>query len=249
MNRSHKSICALLVLFFFSHAGHLFCQKKYTAFDEEKIPFFRSYMLRILTEDLLEWYLPIETKDRQSLEGVELTHIGSYGLLRIARPGIPAHLHTGVDLKRPQNNYIDEPIFPVARGTVISLRDDGPFAQIIIQHTLADSTSLWTVYEHIAGIQTRLFESVDPHRPIARFMTREELNKYGWQFDHVHLEIMKVKPKPRIPDQRRPFLYYGTYCLVCYTQADLDERYYDPLKFIQEQWYHSFSWNFCAQKK
>lgn len=241
MDRSNKSMYTIILCIIFSTAGALFSQKSYPACGEEKLPGFRSDILIFLHQDLLEWYLPIDTKNRQSLQGVELTHIGSYGLLRKARPGIPAHLHTGVDLKRPNNNYRDAPIFPVAKGKVISLRDDGPYAQIIIQHTLADSASLWTVYEHIAGIQTRLHESVDPHRPIARFMTREELHKYGWQFDHVHLEIMRVEPQPRMPDQRRPSLHYGTYCLVCYTQADLDERYYDPLNFLLQQWENNLS--------
>lgn len=220
MDRSNKITYTILLIIFLSSTGILFSQKVYPASEK----------------DLIEWYLPIDTENRQSLKDVELTDIGSYGLLRKARPDIPAHLHTGVDFKRPGNNYIDEPIFPVAKGEVISLRDDGPYAQIIIRHTLADSTFLWSVYEHVAGIQTELHESVDPHRPIARFMTQEELNEYGSQFDHVHLEIMKVKPMPRTPDQTRPFLFYGTYCLVCYTPAELDERYFDPLEFLQQQW-------------
>ncbi|MBN1559847.1 peptidoglycan DD-metalloendopeptidase family protein [candidate division KSB1 bacterium] len=211
------------------------CRQKNAA-DHEQILFCSFNLSTLLRQDEMEWYLPIQAPDRQSLDNVELTRIGPYGLLRAARPGIPAHLHTGVDLKRPHDNYVDEPIFAATKGQVISLRDDGPYAQIIIQHTLADSTRLWTVYEHVAGIQVTLHESVEPRRPIARFMMRDELDRYGWQFDHVHFEVMRVKPKPRMPDQTRPFLHYGTYCLVCYTQADLDEKYYDPLQFLQRQW-------------
>ena len=192
-------------------------------------------------QDDIAWYIPINTENRQSLEYVQLTNIGSFGLLRKARTGIPAHLHTGVDLKRPSNNYIDELIFPAARGTVISLRDDGPYAQIIIEHSLDASTPAWTVYEHVSGIKIRLNESVDPHRPIARFMNRDELDKYGWQFDHVHFEVMRVKPKPLSPDKSKPSLYYETYCLVCYTQKDLDERYYHPLDFLKQKWDNIFS--------
>lgn len=98
------------------------------------------------------WYLPIGVTDRQSTDGIELTAIGTFGKMRKARPGIPAHHHTGVDFKRPNNNYTDEPIYPAAKGKVISMRDDGPYAQIIIEHTMADSVKLWTVYEHVAGI-------------------------------------------------------------------------------------------------
>lgn len=186
--------------------------------------------------DRLEWYLPIKTENRQSWQEVRLTEIGEFGLKRKARPKVPTHLHTGIDLMRPGTNYADEPIFPIAIGKVISLRDDGPYAQIILEHSLNDSSRVWSVYEHIAGIACKLGEIVDPRKPIARFMTRAELNKYGWQFDHVHLEIMKLKPLPRTPDKQRPFLHYGTYCLTCYSQKDLDKRYYNPKEFLELTW-------------
>lgn len=184
----------------------------------------------------IEWYLPIKVDDRQSLKDVRLTSIGRFGIVRKARPNIPAHLHTGIDIMRPSDNYDNEPIFPAAEGKVISLRDDGPYAQIIIEHTLEDSTLVWTAYEHVAGIKTKLRELVDPNSPIARFMNKKELNKYGWQFNHVHFEIMKVKPQPRQPDKRRPFLHYGTYCLVCYNRSDLQKRYYSPKEFFKSKW-------------
>ncbi len=203
----------------------------------DPIPYFSCLAIEtILEQDIIKWYLPINTKNRKSLENVQLTSIGQFGLKRAARPGIPAHLHTGADFKRPNNNYVNEPIFPAAKGKVISLRDDGPFAQIIIQHTLPDSNHIWTVYEHIAGIQTKLNHSVDPLHPIARFMTRNELDRYGWQFDHVHFEIMKTKPKPRRPDKKRPFLHYGTYSLVCFNQSILDKYYFSPLEFFSLKW-------------
>ena len=99
-------------------------------------------MSSLSNEEKIEWYIPINTENRQSLEKVQLSSIGPFGLLRQARPGIPAHLHTGVDLKRPNNNYINEPVFPAAKGKVISFRDDGPYAQIIIQHSFENSTFL-----------------------------------------------------------------------------------------------------------
>jgi murein DD-endopeptidase MepM/ murein hydrolase activator NlpD len=220
MNHSTKLIFTTLLFFSFALAGLLSSQEIFS----------------LSNEDIIEWYVPINTENRQSLENVQLSSIGLFGLARQARPSIPAHLHTGIDFKRPNPNYIDEPVFPAAKGTVISLRDDGPYAQIIIQHSLENSTSIWTVYEHIAGIRTKLNESVDPHHPIARFMTRNELNKYGWQFDHIHFEVMRVKPIPRQPDKTKPSLYYGTYGLVCYTQTDLDERYYHPLDYLKQKW-------------
>lgn len=190
----------------------------------------------VVGQNNLEWYLPINVPNRQSLENVQLTSIGRYGLMRKSRSGIPAHLHTGIDLNRPNPNYHFEPVFPAAMGQVISLRTDGPYAQVIIQHSLTDHTSLWTVYEHVAGIRVKLHELVHPHRPIARFMNKDELDLHGWQFDHVHFEIMKAKPPTRKPDEKKPFCYFGTYCLVCYTWNDLENRYYNPMVFFNLNW-------------
>lgn len=187
-------------------------------------------------QESLKWFLPILSENRQSLRDVRITHIGTFGLLRKARPGIPAHLHTGVDLKRPKPYHAEEPVFPAAEGVVVSLREDGPFAQIIVQHDLPNSKRLWTVYEHVAGIRIRLNEEVVPNRAIARFMNRDELNRYGWHFNHVHFEVMKVKPPSKKPDKKRPFLRYGTYCLVCYTPKDLDAKYHNPLEFLKRRW-------------
>ena len=125
-----------------------------------------------------ECLLPITVENRTTWASVQLTQIGSYGITRKARPGIPKHLHTGVDIKRPRPNYADEPVLPVASGTVISMRDDGPFAQIIIEHRLPHGDPVWTAYEHIAGITVTVGDIVSPHEPIGRFMNRQELDSY-----------------------------------------------------------------------
>jgi len=185
-----------------------------------------------------DWLLPIAVKDRTTWTSVQLTHIGSYGLKRKARPGIPAHLHTGIDIQRPLQNYEYEPILPVASGTVISMRDDGPFAQIIIEHKLPHEDPVWTVYEHIAGIMVTVGDIVLPHEAIARFMNRQELERYGWQFDHVHFEVLKVRPRPLKPTSKTPLRFFSTYSLECYTELDLRKYYYNPISFMEERWLH-----------
>ncbi len=187
----------------------------------------------------LKWYLPFNSDNRQSSQAVKLTGIGKFGLVRKARPNVPEHLHTGVDFKRPSKNYTDEPVYTAAKGKVISLRDDGPYAQIIIEHLQKDSTLIWTVYEHIAGIECTLGETVDPETPIARYMSKAELDKYGWQFDHFHFEVMKKKPKSRKPDNKRPFMHYGTYWGICYDIEDLNKYYFHPVEFLEQKWQES----------
>lgn len=178
-------------------------------------------------------YLPMAVPNRSDENAITLTDIGTFGMLRKARPNVPAHLHTGIDIKRPFNNYNNEPIFPIAKGIVISLRDDGPYAQIIVAHEI-EGMEFYSVYEHIAGIDCSIGEVLSPDYPLARFMNKEELNKYGWQFDHFHLEIMKVEPSPRKPDVKLPHRYYSTYWLSCFTSQDLDRFYWNPLDFFRE---------------
>ena len=180
-----------------------------------------------------EFVLPINTYNRTELSLVQLTEIGNFGEKRKMRPGIPAHLHTGIDIKRPAQNYINETIFSIGDGIVISVRDDGPYAQIIIEHT-NNNLMFWTVYEHIAGIKVGVGDLIDKDTEIARFMNKAELNKYGWQFNHFHFEILKIPPKKIKPGNTQPQHIFKTYNLVCYTFEDLQNFYYDPLELLED---------------
>lgn len=181
------------------------------------------------------WLLPVKTADRRSWETVCLTPIGAFGLERKARPGIPAHLHTGVDIARPSDNYRHEPIYPAWCGKVISMRSDGPYGQVIVEHRVSGQ-KLWSAYEHLAGITVVPGDRVSPDKPMARFLTRKELNRWGWQFDHLHFEIFKIEPCPSQTTKRLPFYYFYTHNLSCYTRADLDRCYYDPETLLKAKW-------------
>ena len=167
----------------------------------------------------------------QSAE-IKLSKIGQFGLMRKSRAGIPAHYHTGIDIIRPIDNYHDEPMFPIASGKVISKCDDGPFSNLIIEHEYQD-TKFWSLYEHITGIIVNLNDYVDPNQPIAHFMNKVELDCYGWQFNHLHLEILKVEPVNLKPNDAHSELCYRAYTLLCYTINDLNKYYYNPIEFLQ----------------
>ena len=175
--------------------------------------------------------IPILLGDRQDISNIHLTEIGKFGLLRKARNNIPEHYHTGIDIKRPSHNYESEPIFPVAMGIVISKRTDGPYANLIIEHEIK-GLKIWTLYEHISGIQVKVDDSVDSTTRIARFMNKDELNRYGWQFDHFHLEIIKIRPQRTNPTKENPERFYNSYSLVCYSINDLQKYYFDPISFF-----------------
>lgn len=179
--------------------------------------------------------LPIDVADRQNPEYISLTSIGKFAIWRVARPGIPAHFHTGVDIKRPTDNYINEFILPMSNGLVISRRDDGPYAQLIIEHTINEE-KIWSLYEHIAGIIVEVGDSVRYDQPIARFVNYDELNTYGWQFDHFHFEILKVKPMPLQVTPKHPRRFFNSYTLICYSKEELDKYFFNPIIFFKSCW-------------
>jgi murein DD-endopeptidase MepM/ murein hydrolase activator NlpD len=183
-----------------------------------------------------DWLLPISATDRKTWNAVQLTRIGFFGEKRKAREGIPAHLHTGIDIKRPGRNYDDGPVYAASRGNVISVRHDDPYAQVIIEHIMPLGGIVWTVYEHIAGITVSTGDGVSAYTPIGRFMNREELDKFGWQFDHLHFEILKHRPRVLKLSAKTPYRFYGTFSLECYTPTDLGKYYHNPIDFLDSQW-------------
>lgn len=176
--------------------------------------------------------IPTGGKNRKSTAEISLTEIGQFGIMRKARPNVPAHYHTGIDIKRPVENYDNEPVFPVAEGIIMSIRNDGPYAQIIIVHKTG-KLNFWTVYEHIAGIKVKSGETVNSNTQIARFMNKSELDKYGWKFNHIHFEVLKFAPYKLKYDAKHPDRKFGSYTLVCYSKEELEKHYYHPLEFIR----------------
>jgi hypothetical protein len=176
--------------------------------------------------------LPIAAQNRHSIEELRLTEIGAFGVRRKAQPNVKSHLHAGIDIRRPGINYEQNPVFAVAPGSVISVRDDGPYAKIIIEHQI-DGESFWSVYEHISGIRVQPGDVVKPEQPIARFMNRTELDNYGWQFDHFHLEILKVPPLQLRRNPKLPGYRFNSYTLMCFSEQELSKYFFDPMFFFK----------------
>ncbi|MBC8043263.1 MAG: M23 family metallopeptidase [Rhizobacter sp.] len=184
-----------------------------------------------------QWLLPLEVENRASLRNVRLTNIGAFALPRKTRPTVSTHLHAGIDFARWARDKDTVRVFAASAGKVISVRTDGAFAQIIIEHH-DRGKKLWTVYEHVAGIRVRPGEMVSSQTVIARLMSREELVHYGWQFNHLHFEILIAPPKPLVPTLRTPHRYFMTYALECETEAELLQRYINPPEFFKSRWQH-----------
>ena len=180
-------------------------------------------------------YLPVKVGDRTNSASIKLTGIGQFGLQRKARPTVPAHYHTGIDIIRPSKNYTDEPVYAAGKGKVISMRNDGPFSQIIIEHKINSKDTLWTVYEHILGIVCHTGDMVNENSTIARFFNKAELDKYGWQFDHLHFEIMKKKPLKLKATVRFPEYFYKTYAINCFSKEQLNNRMINPYAYFRKK--------------
>ncbi|MES2284868.1 MAG: M23 family metallopeptidase [Bacteroidota bacterium] len=192
-----------------------------------------KFLLILITTILIKGpiSLPIGSGNRQDISMIRLTKIGQFGLIRKARPNVPEHYHTGIDIKRPSDNYESEPIFPIAKGIVISKRTDGPFANLIIEHEI-NGIKLWTLYEHIAGVKVNVSDNVNSQTPIARFMNKAELDRFGWQFDHFHFELIKIKPSKIKPSNKNPERFFNSYSLICYSINDLNKYYFDPIEYF-----------------
>ena len=180
----------------------------------------------------LQLHLPIGVACRTNAHNIYLTKIGAFGLIRKARPSVPAHYHTGIDLKRPTSNYTNEPVYASAKGKVISMRNEGPFSQIIIEHLIKTRDTVWTVYEHISVGNCHVGNAVAENTVIARFFNKAELDRYGWQFDHVHFEILKVRPLKIKPSKSQPECFYKTYAITCFTLDKLNSRMINPLGYF-----------------
>ncbi|MEO9868884.1 M23 family metallopeptidase [Ekhidna sp.] len=198
-----------------------------------RLSFFGLFLLWAVVS-LAQVFIPVETSNRKSVAKIELTDIGIFGITRKARPEFTKHLHTGIDIKRPKKDYLNPPfIFPIAPGKVISKRDEGPYSQLIIEHQI-DDIVFWTIYEHVASIFVNLNEIVHPHKPMARFYSKEELDAYGWQFDHFHFEILKVRPIKIESNPETLQRRFGSYTMICYDQETLEKYFYNPIKFLEK---------------
>jgi len=172
------------------------------------------------------WKLPLYTSDRQDWATVFFEPDAHFKALRAPFGPVKLHYHTGIDLQNCHPQHPSEPIYAIATGKVIAIEDPLPHRRITIEHYLSDGSKVWSVYIHISNEQVAVGDRVDSETVIAYLMSQAELEIYGREFDHVHLEIMKQPPEYAAEyHQRKTF--------TCYTEQEVDAYYYDPMKFLQ----------------
>jgi murein DD-endopeptidase MepM/ murein hydrolase activator NlpD len=174
------------------------------------------------------WKLPLNTIDRQDWSTVYLESDAYFKNLRAPFGTVKLHYHTGMDLQNRAAVSPGEPVYAIAAGKVIAIEDPPPQRRITIEHLLPNGDKVWSVYIHIIDEQVKVGDIVDSETVIARLMNAAELERYGKEYDHVHLEIMKIMPPHFINfDQRKTF--------TCYSNQQVDEYFYNPEEFLKNQ--------------
>lgn len=141
--------------------------------------------------------------------------IARYGDYRSsAKPG---HKHAGIDLK---GSY-GEPVYAIGTGQVIEVFRSFPHRSIVVEHRLPDSSSIYSVYTHVAAVDVAVGDRVTEDSNLARIFTKEELGKADFGTPpHLHLEI------------RRSFEDRGSASWRSMTMEALNEYCRDPLEFF-----------------
>ena len=172
------------------------------------------------------WKLPLETDNRQNWSTIIMEPDAHFKALRAPFENVKLHYHTGIDLQSRNNNRPEESIYPIAAGKVIAIEDPPPQRRITIEHILPDRTKVWSVYIHIMAEKVKVGHIVNTETVIARLMNPVELENFGWEYHHIHLEIMKKLP---------PFAseFYERKTFTCYTEDEVDEYFYDPVVFLR----------------
>lgn len=173
------------------------------------------------------WKLPLSLVDRQNWSTVVLEHDAQFKALRAPFGPIQLHYHTGVDLQNGTIIQTGEPVYAISTGKVIAIEDPPPQRRITIEHILPDGTKVWSVYIHIIDEKISVGDIVDPEIVIARLMNPAELEILGWEYNHVHLEILKKRP----PSAHE---YHQRKTFTCYTEKEVDKYFYDPEVFLRK---------------
>lgn len=174
------------------------------------------------------WKLPLNTMNRADWSTITFEADAHFKALRAPFGPVKLHYHTGTDLQNGNATLDGESVYAIAAGKVIAIEDPPPQRRITIEHTLPDGSKVWSVYIHIIDEQVAVGDLVDSETMIARLMTLPELEQYGREFNHLHLEIMKHRPTDALDFQHRK-------TFTCYTEQEVDEYFYNPEKFLKSQ--------------
>lgn len=169
-----------------------------------------------------DWKLPFKTSPRKSLSSIRWTRNGEFMAWRVR------HLHTGIDLTNSVGGPGEE-VYAASAGKVVSIYAKEPYLSVMIQHRLSSGQTVWTVYVHVTNVMVRPGDVVGENTVIALLMNESQLNRYGWEFNHLHFEILKY---PRINKEGK----HLSFSTKCKTENQVRSHFYNPITFLQRMW-------------
>jgi len=176
------------------------------------------------------WKLPLNTGARQDWRSVYLEADAHFLAWRRTHNPRKPRRHTGIDLQNGKYwGGPGEPVYAMATGKVLGVFDSHPHQRIVIEHQLADGRTVWSAYIHITASRVRVGDFVDSETVIARRLNQSELNQYGSEYNHVHIEIMKKLP-PLVNGQ------YQWMSTRCYSESQVTQYFYNPKRFLSRRW-------------
>jgi len=98
----------------------------------------------------------------------------------------PGHLHAGIDIFGP----LKAPVRAIGKGRVYLVFREFPHVSVVIEHTLADGSVLYSMYVHVMEVKVAAGDEVDETTVLARLFDAEELARADFgTANHLHFEI------------------------------------------------------------
>ena len=169
-----------------------------------------------------EWNLPLSISPRKGLNAMSRLKNAGFLDKRVE------HLHTGIDLINPRDGSGGK-VYAAASGKIVSIYAKEPHFSIMIRHRLPSEETIWTVYVHVTKVKVKEGDLVSNDTIIAHLMDKSQLKKYGWEFNHLHFEVLKY---PRISETGK----YLSFSTECKTKKEVEKHFYNPVTFLQKMW-------------
>lgn len=179
----------------------------------------KPYYLNVAPHKIVnQWYLPFQVTDRKKTSNIKLISI--FGDHRDSY--YKGHIHTAIDINPVKAKTKLIPVYAMANGVVCSIHLGENQKTVVVRHTLNDGKTMFTSYKHLKEVYVSNGQQVNETTKLARLFTKEESKKYGGDYHHLHLEI------------RKRFDDYGCASWLTFTNAQLNERFYNPQVFLKQ---------------
>ena len=131
------------------------------------------------------FFTPYRDARRESYESIRARTISFFGDPRVTF--VRGHKHSGIDLK----GRFEEPVYAIGKGRVVDIHLSFPHLTVVVEHRLADGTTLWSSYKHIEALRVSTGDTVDESTVLGRLFNRDEHKRSGFPEPHMHFEIRR----------------------------------------------------------